>query len=99
MVAIQRPKLAFDNWVTLVLDRAISDCGRYLLRSAPDVTSGFLNAAHVYQFASLSRPLSVTGLSQHSVGHNAFISGRGHASRQSIQRDLGDVARIHERLV
>jgi hypothetical protein len=46
----------------------------------------------------LSRPLSMTGLSHHSVGHNTFFCDRAHISADRVRRDFGAV-HIDDRLV
>jgi hypothetical protein len=81
-----------------VIEAVIAEYGRYFLGRAPDVTSGIVNAAKTDQFARLSRPLSMTGLSHHSVGHNTYLAARGRVSQQQTERDIG-TSRSDERLV
>ena len=81
-----------------VIEAVISKHGRYFLGRAPDVTSGILNAAYSARFARLSRPLSMTGLSHHSVGHNTYLAARGHVPQQQTERDIG-ARQSDERLV
>jgi glycosyltransferase involved in cell wall biosynthesis len=81
-----------------VIEAVIAANGRYFVSRAPDVSSGILNAAYSPRFARLSRPLSMTGLSHHSVGHNTYIAARGRVSEQQTERDLG-APLTNERLV
>lgn len=81
-----------------VIERAKKTMGQYFLGLAPDLTSGIVNAAHTAQFGVVSRALSIAGLSHHSTGHSTFLSPRGYASRQRIDRDLGSL-RMDGRLV
>jgi glycosyltransferase involved in cell wall biosynthesis len=81
-----------------VVERVKAAIGRYFVGLNPDVTSGIVNAAHTGNFALLSRPLSMTGLSHHSVGHNTFFCERTHVSADRIRRDFGAL-RIDDRLV
>ena len=81
-----------------LVERIGKSVGRYFLGQSPDVTSGIINAAHSSRFAKVSRPLSITGLSGHSTGHNVFLSGRAHASSNRVERDLGP-ALFHPLLV
>jgi hypothetical protein len=52
-----------------LVERVIEQHGKYFFGSAPDVTSGIVNAAFCSSFLRSSRPLSVAGLSHHSTGH------------------------------
>jgi len=72
-----------------VIERVKTALGRYFLGLNPDATSGIANAAHTPHFAHVSRPLSMTGLSGHSTGHNTFFSGRAQASADRVRRDFG----------
>jgi glycosyltransferase involved in cell wall biosynthesis len=81
-----------------VIERVTTTIGRYFVGLNPDATSGIANAAHTSHFVHVSRPLSMTGLSGHSTGHNTFFSDRAQASADQIKRDFG-VVRIDDRLV
>ena len=82
-----------------VVERVKRLTGRYFLGSAPDVASGIVDAANTSHFALLWRPLSITGLSHHSVGQTAFSSPRSAAvSPEWIRRNLGEVT-LDSRLV
>jgi glycosyltransferase involved in cell wall biosynthesis len=71
-----------------VLDRARGRLGRYFLGISPDITSGIVNAAISESFMRLSRPLSVTGTSQHSTGHTINYSGNRLSHSASMIRDF-----------
>jgi hypothetical protein len=79
-----------------VVEKAKTAAGRYFLGHAPDVTSGIVNVAHTSQFARISRPLSMTGLSGHSVGRNIWY-GRAQPPPERIERDFGTI-RTDDRL-
>jgi Glycosyl transferase family 2 len=79
-----------------VVEKAKTAAGRYFFGHAPDVTSGIVNAVHSSQFARISRPLSMTGLSGHSVGRNTWY-GRAPPPAERIERDFGTI-RTDERL-
>jgi glycosyltransferase involved in cell wall biosynthesis len=81
-----------------VVQRVATTIGRYFVGLNPDATSGIANAAHTSHFVHVSRPLSVTGLSRHSTGHNTFFSDRAQASADQVSRDFG-VVRMDDRLV
>jgi hypothetical protein len=66
--------------------------GRYFLGASPDVTSGIVNAALTAEFLRLSRPLSVSGLSQHSTGHRNFFRDGDALGSADGRRDFGAIA-------
>src|SRR6185436_9456286 len=49
-----------------VIEKAKAQAGKYFIGYSPDVVSGIVNAACSEQFALLSRPLSMSGISRHS---------------------------------
>jgi hypothetical protein len=67
--------------------------GRYFLGLSPDVTSGIVNAALTGEFLRLSRPLSISGLSQHSTGHRTFFEASDALASDDGRRDFGAIAR------
>jgi glycosyltransferase involved in cell wall biosynthesis len=81
-----------------VIERVTTTIGRYFVGLNPDAASGIANAAHTSHFVHVSRPLSMTGLSGHSTGHNTFFSDRAQASADQVKRDFG-VVRMDDRLV
>jgi glycosyltransferase involved in cell wall biosynthesis len=81
-----------------VVERVTTTMGRYFVGLNPDATSGIANAAHTPRFVHVSRPLSMTGLSGHSTGHNTFFSDRAQASADQVKRDFG-AFRMDDRLV
>lgn len=57
-----------------LIERVRARCGRYFLGSAPDVTSGIVNAFFWDTFLLTGRPLSCSGLSHNSTGHRMFFT-------------------------
>jgi glycosyltransferase involved in cell wall biosynthesis len=70
-----------------VVDRVIARHGKYFFGSTPDVTSGIVNAAFCSSFLRSSRPLSVAGLSHHSIG-NKLTRAESRATREHVERDF-----------
>lgn len=81
-----------------VVERVRQATGQYFLGNAPDVFSGIANAAVTERFARLNPPLSLTGTSRHSTGHNQFASAPGHFTSGQVKRDFGQLV-FHEELV
>lgn len=73
-----------------VIERVIARAGRYFIGYSPDVVSGIVNAAWSEQFALLSRPLSMSGISRHSTGHSVFIDRAGQLPADTVARDFGE---------
>ncbi len=80
------------------IQRAIGRAGRYFLGVCPDVTSGIINAECTKEFAFITRPLSMTGISGHSTGHGVTLSPPGWMSTERVKRSLG-VSQTDPRLV
>lgn len=94
-----RLPMIYNSFVSRsVIERVRGALGRYFLGRAPDVTSGIVDAAFTGEFARLSKPLSMTGLSQHSTGHTGFLSARGLVPADRLERDFGSIC-CDERLV
>ncbi len=81
-----------------VIERVKAHAGRYFLGNSPDVTSGLVNAACTKEFAVVTRPLSMSGVSGHSTGHNAALSPPGWAIPERVKREL-DAVKYDARLV
>ncbi len=82
-----------------VIDRAKAKIGGgYFMGMAPDVTSGIVNAAVTSRFALVSRPLSMTGLSHHSMGHATFLSERNHPIRSGDEQEIA-AFRAYDRFI
>jgi glycosyltransferase involved in cell wall biosynthesis len=75
-----------------LIERIRGELGRYFIGLAPDITSGLVNAARTESFVRLSRPLSMTGTSQHSTGHNVAYRGDREKSSAIMRRDFCAVA-------
>ncbi len=76
-----------------VIETMRSNAGRYFLGLSPDVTSGIVNAALTPNFIRLSRPLSISGLSQHSTGHGLFFRDTDPLGAAPARRDFGAIAK------
>ncbi len=81
-----------------VIERSAAKIGRYFVGLSPDLTSGIINAAYISDFARISRPLSVSGLSHHSLGSRVLWLGRSAISGDEFERYYGAM-RQDERLV
>ena len=83
-----------------VIERVKARAGRYFIGISPDVTSGIVNAAFTKEFAVVTRPLSMMGVSHHSTGHNAVRSPPGWAIPEQVKQQLeASKASIDARLV
>jgi glycosyltransferase involved in cell wall biosynthesis len=71
-----------------VIERVKARTGRYFWGISPDVTSGIINAASTEEFVLVTQPLSMTGVSHHSTGHNAVRSPPGWAVPEQVKREL-----------
>jgi hypothetical protein len=80
------------------IERVIERADRYFLGVCPDVTSGIVNAECTKEFAFITRPLSMTGISGHSTGHGVSLSPPGWMSTERVKRSLG-VAQTDPRLI
>jgi len=80
------------------IQRVIARAGRYFFGVCPDVTSGIVNAESTKEFAFITRPLSMTGISGHSTGHGVALSPRGWMSPERVKRSMG-VSQVDPRLV
>lgn len=75
-----------------LIERIRGELGRYFIGQSPDITSGLVNAARTENFVRLSRPLSMTGTSQHSTGHNVAYRGDRERSSAIMRRDFPSAA-------
>jgi hypothetical protein len=74
-----------------LIERVQDRHGKYFVGSLPDVTSGIVNAAFCETFLRSSRPLSVAGVSQHSMGHRMTRTTE-RLSQADWRRDFPDLA-------
>nr|AWM03952.1 glycosyl transferase [Bradyrhizobium amphicarpaeae] len=74
-----------------VIDRMRAIGGRYFIGLSPDVASGIANAALTDSFVRLSRPLSMSGISQHSTGHALFFETTDLLETPRGSRDFGPI--------
>ena len=70
-----------------VTERIRTRYGRYFNGTSPDVTSGVLNALALERFGKANRPLSVAGISHHSLGHRHTQFGTA-PSREELAQDF-----------
>ena len=84
-----RLPLIYNSFVRRsVLDRARQTNGRYFFGFSPDVVSAIVNACHVDVYGRLTQPLSMTGASRHSTGHNLWASKDRVKSTERYRRDF-----------
>jgi len=75
--------MIYNSFVSRALVRRVqAEAGCYFIGSAPDVTSGIVNALFSETFLLSGRPLSSSGLSHNSTGHRMFFS-----NDDSLRRD------------
>ncbi len=99
MVHYSQLPMIYNSFVgRRVIERVKGRAGRYFLGISPDLTSGLVNAVCTKEFAVVTRPLSMTGVSGHSTGHNAVLSPPGWAIPEHVKQDM-DVIKIDARLV
>jgi glycosyltransferase involved in cell wall biosynthesis len=71
---IELPMLYNSFVARTLIERVYESRGRYFVGSMPDVVSGIINLCYSDRFLRCNRPLSISGVSRHSTGHN-FASG------------------------
>jgi glycosyltransferase involved in cell wall biosynthesis len=71
-----------------LIDRVRARHGRYFLGSLADVTSGIVNASACDVFVRSTRPLSISGVSRHSTGHNTWNRPGAAIKRDEFERDF-----------
>lgn len=84
-----RLPMIYNSFVPRVhIERLRKNYGSYFFSHAPDVISGIANAATLASFVRLSRPLSMTGTSHHSVGHGMYYSNDRARAAKLVERDF-----------
>jgi hypothetical protein len=96
--------MIYNSFVSRSLVKRVREkAGCYFLGSAPDVTSGIVNALFSDSFLVAGRPLSASGLSHHSTGHRMHFSGddslREEAIAQALFRSTGEAPHRNLRLL
>lgn len=71
---------------------------RYFIGSMPDVVSGVINLFYSSQFLRCNRPLSISGVSRHSTGHN-FGSGKPELQSKVKSSAFGTGIPIHPTMI
>jgi len=77
--------MIYNSFVSRALvQRVQAKAGCYFIGSAPDVTSGIVNALFSECFLVAGRPFSASGLSHHSTGDRMYFSGDDSSRRDAI---------------
>jgi len=71
-----------------LIERVRARHGKYFLGSLADVTSGIVNASACETFVRSTRPLSISGVSRHSTGHNTWNRPGASIAQQQFERDF-----------
>ena len=71
-----------------LIDRIRARHGKYFLGSLADVTSGIVNASACEAFVRSTRPLSISGVSRHSTGHNTWNRQGASIVEEEFERDF-----------
>ncbi|HEX4229461.1 MAG TPA: glycosyltransferase [Bryobacteraceae bacterium] len=75
----------YNSFVSRALIKRVqARAGCYFIGSAPDVTSGIVNALCSESFLVTGRPLSASGLSHHSTGHRMYFSSDDSSRREAV---------------
>jgi hypothetical protein len=83
--------MIYNSFVARALvERVRSGHGHYFFGSLPDVSSGIVDAAYCEMFTRSGRPLSVAGLSHHSIGHRLTRAG-AKPSASDMARDFPEL--------
>jgi hypothetical protein len=90
--------MIYNSFVSRALiERVYQAQERYFIGSMPDVVSGVTNLIYSSRFLRCNRPLSISGVSRHSTGHNF---GSGNPDLQSkIKRSAFGTIPIHPTMV
>ena len=80
-----------------LIDRVYRSHERYFIGSMPDVVSGVVNLCFSSQFLRCNRPLSISGVSRHSTGHN-FGSGKPELQSKVKSSAFGSIP-VHPTMV
>ncbi len=76
--------MIYNSFVSRALvERVKARAGCYFIGSAPDVTSGIVNAFFAERYLVSGRPLSSSGLSHNSTGHRMHFSADEAVRRQA----------------
>lgn len=81
-----------------LIERVYQSQERYFIGSMPDVVSGVTNLLYSSQFLRCNRPLSLSGVSRHSTGHN-FGSGKPELQSRVKSTAFGSGIPIHPTMV
>ncbi|MFZ1220046.1 MAG: glycosyltransferase [Chthoniobacterales bacterium] len=81
-----------------LIERVYQSHERYFIGSMPDVVSGVINLCFSSQFLRCNRPLSISGVSRHSTGHN-FGSGKPELQSKVKSSAFGSGIPIHPTMI
>jgi glycosyltransferase involved in cell wall biosynthesis len=81
-----------------LIERVYGSQERYFIGSMPDVVSGIINLFYSSQFLRCNRPLSISGVSRHSTGHN-FGSGKPELQSKVKSSAFGSGIPIHPTMI
>jgi glycosyltransferase involved in cell wall biosynthesis len=81
-----------------LIERVYQSQDRYFIGSMADVVSGVTNLCYADQFLRCNRPLSLSGVSRHSTGHN-FGSGKPELQSRIKSTAFGSGIPIHPTMV
>gem|GEM_PF-1703120 len=81
-----------------LIERVYRSHERYFIGSMPDVVSGVINLCFSSHFLRCNRPLSISGVSRHSTGHN-FGSGKPELQSKVKSSAFGSGIPIHPTMV
>jgi glycosyltransferase involved in cell wall biosynthesis len=91
--------MIYNSFVSrAVIERVYQSQERYFIGSMPDVVSGIMNLCFSSQFLRCNRPLSISGVSRHSTGHN-FGSGNPELQSKVKSSAFGSGIPIHPTMV
>lgn len=91
--------MIYNSFVSRALiERVYQSHERYFIGSMPDVVSGIINLCFSSQFLRCNRPLSISGVSRHSTGHN-FGSGNHELQTKVKSSAFGSGIPIHPTMV
>jgi glycosyltransferase involved in cell wall biosynthesis len=80
-----------------LIERVYQSHERYFIGSMPDVVSGLVNLLFSSEFLRCNRPLSLSGVSRHSTGHN-FGSGKPELQSRVKSSAFGSIP-VHPTMV
>lgn len=91
--------MVYNSFVSRrLIERVYRSHERYFIASMPDVVSGVVNLCFTSHFLRCNRPLSISGVSRHSTGHN-FGSGKPELQSKVKRSAFGSGIPLHPTMV